>query len=98
MIAGDCSETTWTAVQSGRAWRVGLSVPGSCALSFLSSLLRLEQRFPVRWPFHLYSLREKAKELADTRERARFTPPEPRPGSRRRPPSWTQRFLSLYAK
>jgi DNA-binding PadR family transcriptional regulator len=33
------------------------------------ALRRLEQRFPVRWPFHLYYLREKAKELADTQER-----------------------------
>ena len=33
------------------------------------ALRRLEQRFPVRWPFHLYYLREKAKEIADTNER-----------------------------
>jgi DNA-binding PadR family transcriptional regulator len=30
---------------------------------------RLEERFPVRWPFHLYYLREKAKEIADCNER-----------------------------
>jgi DNA-binding PadR family transcriptional regulator len=29
----------------------------------------LEGRFPARWPFHLYYLREKAKELADLDER-----------------------------
>lgn len=32
-------------------------------------LRRLEERFPDRWPFHLYYLREKAKELADANER-----------------------------
>ena len=36
---------------------------------YRAGLLRLEQRFPVRWPFHLYYLREKAKEIADTNER-----------------------------
>ncbi|HZE97019.1 MAG TPA: PadR family transcriptional regulator [Planctomycetota bacterium] len=33
------------------------------------SLHTLEQRFPVRWPFHLYYLREKAKEIAGSSER-----------------------------
>ncbi len=32
-------------------------------------LRRIEERFPVRWPFHLYYLREKAKEIADTNEK-----------------------------
>lgn len=36
---------------------------------YREGLQRLEQRFPVRWPFHLYYLREKAKELADMNER-----------------------------
>jgi hypothetical protein len=36
---------------------------------YREGLRRLEARFPVRWPFHLYYLREKAKELADTNER-----------------------------
>lgn len=33
------------------------------------SLHTLEERFPVRWPFHLYYLREKAKEMAGASER-----------------------------
>jgi len=36
---------------------------------FRESLRTLEERFPVRWPFHLYYLREKAKETADSSER-----------------------------
>jgi len=36
---------------------------------FRESLRTLEERFPVRWPFHLYYLREKAKELAGSSER-----------------------------
>jgi len=36
---------------------------------FRSSLQTLEERFPVRWPFHLYYLREKAKEIAGSSER-----------------------------
>jgi DNA-binding PadR family transcriptional regulator len=36
---------------------------------FRESLRTLEERFPVRWPFHLYYLREKAKESADASER-----------------------------
>ncbi|HLY09680.1 MAG TPA: PadR family transcriptional regulator [Planctomycetota bacterium] len=36
---------------------------------FRGSLHTLEERFPVRWPFHLYYLREKAKEIADSSER-----------------------------
>jgi DNA-binding PadR family transcriptional regulator len=36
---------------------------------YREGLRRLEERFPVRWPFHLYYLREKAKEIADTNER-----------------------------
>ncbi len=33
------------------------------------ALGRLEERFPVRWPFHLYYLREKAKDVAQASER-----------------------------
>jgi DNA-binding PadR family transcriptional regulator len=36
---------------------------------YRNALHRLEERFPVRWPFHLYYLREKAKEVADANER-----------------------------
>jgi DNA-binding PadR family transcriptional regulator len=36
---------------------------------FREGLRRIEERFPVRWPFHLYYLREKTKEIADTNER-----------------------------
>jgi DNA-binding PadR family transcriptional regulator len=36
---------------------------------YREGLRHLEERFPVRWPFHLYYLREKSKELADTNER-----------------------------
>ena len=36
---------------------------------FRESLHTLEERFPVRWPFHLYYLREKAKEIAGSSER-----------------------------
>jgi len=36
---------------------------------FRESLRTLEERFPVRWPFHLYYLREKAKEMAGSSER-----------------------------
>ncbi len=36
---------------------------------YRQSLRKLEERFPVRWPFHLYYLREKAKEIADANER-----------------------------
>jgi DNA-binding PadR family transcriptional regulator len=36
---------------------------------FRESLRTLEERFPVRWPFHLYYLREKAKETAASSER-----------------------------
>jgi DNA-binding PadR family transcriptional regulator len=36
---------------------------------FRESLRTLEERFPVRWPFHLYYLREKAKETSDASER-----------------------------
>ena len=36
---------------------------------FRESLKTLEERFPVRWPFHLYYLREKAKETTDASER-----------------------------
>jgi DNA-binding PadR family transcriptional regulator len=36
---------------------------------YRDALLRLEERFPVRWPFHLYYLREKAKEIVQTNER-----------------------------
>jgi DNA-binding PadR family transcriptional regulator len=36
---------------------------------FRGSLQTLEERFPVRWPFHLYYLREKAKEIAGSSER-----------------------------
>jgi len=36
---------------------------------FRESLRTLEERFPVRWPFHLYYLREKAKEIAGSSER-----------------------------
>ena len=36
---------------------------------FRDSLHTLEERFPVRWPFHLYYLREKAKEIAGSSER-----------------------------
>jgi DNA-binding PadR family transcriptional regulator len=36
---------------------------------FRDSLHTLEERFPVRWPFHLYYLREKAKEIAGSNER-----------------------------
>ena len=36
---------------------------------FRESLKTLEERFPVRWPFHLYYLREKAKETSDASER-----------------------------
>ena len=36
---------------------------------YRDALRRLEERFPVRWPFHLYYLREKAKEVADANER-----------------------------
>jgi DNA-binding PadR family transcriptional regulator len=36
---------------------------------FRLSLHTLEERFPVRWPFHLYYLREKAKEVAGSSER-----------------------------
>ncbi len=36
---------------------------------FRDSLRTLEERFPVRWPFHLYYLREKAKETAASSER-----------------------------
>ena len=36
---------------------------------FRLSLHTLEERFPVRWPFHLYYLREKAKEIAGSSER-----------------------------
>jgi len=32
-------------------------------------LHRLEELFPVRWPFHLYYLKEKAKEIAQVNER-----------------------------
>lgn len=33
------------------------------------ALHTLEERFPVRWPFHLYYLREKTKDIADTNAR-----------------------------
>lgn len=33
------------------------------------SLHTLEKRFPIRWPFHLYYLREKAKETCGSSER-----------------------------
>jgi DNA-binding PadR family transcriptional regulator len=36
---------------------------------FRNSLHTLEERFPVRWPFHLYYLREKAKEISSSSER-----------------------------
>jgi DNA-binding PadR family transcriptional regulator len=36
---------------------------------FRESLHTLEERFPVRWPFHLYYLREKAKDIAGSSER-----------------------------
>ena len=36
---------------------------------YRDALGRLEQRFPVRWPFHLFYLREKAKEIASANER-----------------------------
>lgn len=36
---------------------------------FRESLHTLEARFPVRWPFHLYYLREKAKEISSSSER-----------------------------
>ena len=36
---------------------------------FRESLKTLEERFPVRWPFHLYYLREKAKEVTGANER-----------------------------
>ncbi len=36
---------------------------------FRESMRTLEERFPVRWPFHLYYLREKAKEIAGSSER-----------------------------
>ena len=36
---------------------------------YRDALGRLEQRFPVRWPFHLFYLREKAKEIAAANER-----------------------------
>jgi DNA-binding PadR family transcriptional regulator len=36
---------------------------------YRDALHRLEERFPVRWPFHLYYLREKSKEIADANER-----------------------------
>jgi DNA-binding PadR family transcriptional regulator len=36
---------------------------------FRSGLHQLEGRFPQRWPFHLYYLREKAKDVADANER-----------------------------
>lgn len=35
----------------------------------LRRLRQLEARFPERWPFHLYYLREKAKEMIDVNER-----------------------------
>ncbi len=36
---------------------------------YRAALSRLEERFPVRWPFHLYYLREKAKDVAQASER-----------------------------
>lgn len=33
------------------------------------ALRRAEEAYPVRWPYHLYYLREKAKEIADCNER-----------------------------
>jgi len=36
---------------------------------YRDALHRLEERFPVRWPFHLFYLREKAKDVADANER-----------------------------
>jgi DNA-binding PadR family transcriptional regulator len=36
---------------------------------YREALRRLEERYPDRWPFHFYYLREKAKEIADTNER-----------------------------
>jgi DNA-binding PadR family transcriptional regulator len=36
---------------------------------YRSALHRLEERFPVQWPFHLYYLREKAKDVAQASER-----------------------------
>ena len=32
---------------------------------YRGAIQRAEQQYPVRWPFHLYYLREKAKEIAD---------------------------------
>jgi DNA-binding PadR family transcriptional regulator len=36
---------------------------------YRAALRRLEERFPVQWPFHLYYLREKAKDVAQASER-----------------------------
>jgi DNA-binding PadR family transcriptional regulator len=34
-----------------------------------AALSSLEERFPVRWPYHLYYLREKTREVSGARER-----------------------------